>query len=367
MAGWVDIAASDSGYGILWNIDMVASPGGLYLTPVNVDGSKKAGDTLIASGVGLGPGTITWNGSEFAVFWLNSFARFTSSGTRVQSTTLAGVDMWRGTKGDAVWNGNGYGISWLSNGPDYFLLPYLAIIDSQGTIITPKTLISSEAKYTNDIKVAWNGSKYAVTWRDSRTGESEVYVALFDNRGVKITGDIRISTCSSGCSVSTSIRWDGNAFVILWSQGLGPYMSKISQDGSIIGDKILLFSDTSYNGYTVKWAKKGNEYGAAWQAGSDVKFARFDNAGQIIGEVKKVIDQNAVFPGGYNVTPPAITASSDSYAITWTDNRNNSSSAREIYFAAGNAPLALRNTSGLSSVIHGLMETLNQLQILLSR
>ena len=168
---------------------------------------------------------IAANPTDFAIAWSDSsglyFQRFQPDGrprsAKVLVTPGDGYTSWYGP--GLVWNGNGYGIAWATNGAFSF-----AKLNGDGAMITaPVSLVTaaSPSQFLNfPIGLAWNGSKYGAVWEDYRnnaTTGSDVYAAIVNADGTVGMADI-VVTNAAGNQRQPSIVWSPYAgrFVVAY-------------------------------------------------------------------------------------------------------------------------------------------------------
>lgn len=88
--------------------------------------------------------------------------------------------------------------------------------------------------------LVWTGAFYGVAWPDNRQDANvEMYFNRLDRYGDKLGPDLRL-TYSPDFSVNPSINYDGNEFLVFWSDYQGGtsalWVQRISLEGELIGE-----------------------------------------------------------------------------------------------------------------------------------
>lgn len=67
--------------------------------------------------------------------------------------------------------------------------------------------------------IIWVGDRYGATWVDRSTGDYQIFFALFDEEGTKVSPNVQVAF-GGGFSLEPSIAWTGQRFVVVWKQEL---------------------------------------------------------------------------------------------------------------------------------------------------
>jgi hypothetical protein len=166
-------------------------------------------------------------------------------------------------------------------------------------------------------------------WNEWRDLTEEVYFALLDRNGNKLTGDIRF-TDTWGWSFTGEIAWNGEEYGVVWSDSKGegyyhPYFARLDSMGNRVGSEVQLSSMATGGNIEITWTGQG--YGIIWQGSYDlssapdvymheVYFAEIGAEGQTIsGEVR-------VSNADGESTVPGLAWSGRAFGVVWEDNRD---------------------------------------------
>ncbi len=238
------------------------------------------------------------------------------------------------------WNGSEYGIVWEDNRHAGITFDgdteiYFARLDSEGERIGGEIRITSSNGSSSRPEIAWTGDRYGVTWFDDRDGGEEIYFALLDSLGGRLSADIRI-TSSAGESSQPSLVWDGSAFGIAWqddrdyvqpSNYYEIYFARLDSSGTKIVQDSRITSIESIKG-DPSIGYDGTDYGIVWEDNRDgnfeIYYARVDVDG-----IKQGSDTRITFADGDSVNPD-IEWNGERYGLIWQDDRH-----KEMSFQIG--------------------------------
>jgi hypothetical protein len=133
-------------------------------------------------------------------------------------------------------------------------------------------MITDMTEGSIDPSLAWTGSEFGATWRDTRIADNEeIYFARISAIGTRIGSDIRI-TNDLGDSLDPVISWTGDSYYIAWDDARRPtsdiYFVKVAPDGSRGGDDIQI-TDTSFTSRRTDAVWTGSRFGLTWQENVD--------------------------------------------------------------------------------------------------
>jgi hypothetical protein len=173
----------------------------------------------------------------------------------------------------------------------------------------------------------WTGSGYGVAWYDLRDGNHEIYFARLTPEGVKVGGDVRVTTDASG-SYSPSLVWTGSGYGVAWPDDRDGnreiYFARITPEGVKVGGDVRVTAD----GFVPSLVWTGSGYGVAWQDDRDgnweIYFARLTPEGVKVGGDMRVT--TAASSSAY----PSLVWTGSGYGVAWYDHRDGNN---EIYFA----------------------------------
>jgi len=198
-------------YGIAWwdsRYDVNTTKGDVYLSRMN--GGLKTGDILRVSQEGLG----------------------NKSSPQIMSV---------GTKFAVLWQDDNYKIK-------------LAIINADSTLSGSIVNVGTASKITVP-RMVWSGQYFGIAWADTKSSSNDIYFAVLDENGAKISGPTAISSSVGGAS-EPDVLWTGSKFYVSYtgktSQDI--YLAKIALNGNI-SEKDINISKTSADSYFSRLAK----------------------------------------------------------------------------------------------------------------
>ena len=160
-----------------------------------------------------------WTGSGYGVAWHDwrdgteeiYFARLTSEGVKVGGDVRVTAD---GFVPSLVWTGSGYGVAWQDDRDGNWEI-YFARLTSEGVKVGGDVRVTIDASYSRKASLVWTGSGYGVAWWDDRDGNNEIYFARLSSEGVKVGGDVRVTT-DAFISREPSLVWTGSGYGVAW-------------------------------------------------------------------------------------------------------------------------------------------------------
>jgi hypothetical protein len=237
--------------------------------------------------------------------------------------------------GNLAFDGANYLVVWNQTGDE--LDVYGARVAPDGTVLDPGGIpIATGTGTQAGPRVAFDGTNYLVTWRDTRTGAAneEVYAARVTTSGTVLDPDgIQVSAEPADLQEPGDVAFDGTNFLIAWwrFELSGPfeiYAARVSPDGVVLdADGIPLESGSamwpvvSFDGtnYLVAWTRRGG-------VGDDIYGARVSPAGTVLD------------PSGLPIaaTPneqrrPAIGFDGSNYFVTWNEIRDFQHFREDVY------------------------------------
>ena len=143
------------------------------------------------------------------------------AGTASQVTTLSADDGFDSTYPDIALNGDRAALTWLDS-KDGNTEIYLAV-GTMGELTTDLARHARRITRTPGASIgaylAWNGPRLLVTWSDETAGQMEVFRQEFDTRGEPVTR-IEPVTHTSADSLIPSVRPAGAGFALAWTERL---------------------------------------------------------------------------------------------------------------------------------------------------
>ena len=188
---------------------------------------------------------IVWNGKDFACVAISGqdgnlyFRRFFADGTPV-SDPIALFYVGGGIFCSLVWNGNGYGVTYISSDGTYSIVKF-HLLSVEGLPIGNEVQVSNIGEEPildcYSPKIAFGGGEYAIVWQDKRSGISKIYATLLNSDGTIANGgashDIVMcdSTFSQGSPDVIYSQTQGR-FYVVWNE------SRTEEEGEIYGSEL---------------------------------------------------------------------------------------------------------------------------------
>jgi len=272
---------------------------------------------------------LAWTGSGFGLCWIDErdgnrevyFALADASGQQIGSDIRLTSNSAESRECHLTWTGTEYGVAWWDarngNGEIYF-----ALVDSSGNKITSDMRVTMDGAVSQGPWLAWTGTEFGIAWWDRRPGNDEIYFTRLDPTGAKIGSDIRI-TNNSHRSNGPRLIWAGTQYGLTWADSrdggvdnvfftrLDPLGNKLQADTRLDSDPTLS------KGSNIVWT--GTEFGAVWHdkrhGESESYFVRLNSSGELIGTDILVSDLPEVSHA------PAIAWTGSLYGIIWMDFR----------------------------------------------
>ena len=238
-----------------------------------------------------------------------------------------------------------------------FMITWTDHITSSDIVVHALMVDSSGSKYGSEFSVdtistdqqhsavaADPAGNFVVVWEDYRGTHSEIYAQRFSGGGVKLGGEIAVTSASSADQFTPSVATDsGGNFIITWVDTSTGKWSLVAQrfdsTGNKIGGKIgvtapgdvgnmpAIAVDTR-DGFVIVYERYNltNDW--------DIFAKKYDSSGsQVGGEVTVVI------ASGAQMFPRIVCDSIDGYTIVWQDGRHpsNCDILAQAYDSAGMA------------------------------
>jgi hypothetical protein len=216
-----DIAWNGSEYGIVWGVDRL-----IRFSRLSSQGARIGAEIRISDPPGnfIHP-RIVWTGSEYGIAYTNwtspaqiRFARVGASGNvlaRDLVVTTTSFESDGPTPSSLAWTGTEYGTVWrdlrIPGNPELFF----ARLSASGAKIGGDLRVTNNPSDVRRPSLVWTGLEYAVVWPDNRDGNFEIYLARLDATGAKAGADIRL-TIDAGFSDHPALAWTGADFGVAW-------------------------------------------------------------------------------------------------------------------------------------------------------
>lgn len=230
-----------SKFGLAWFCDIGDGVKEILFNMVDagVTGKLLPEDTIVneISGQSACYPTLVWNGNGYGVCWEDDrdgqpriyFARLDKNGSKIGedvpiSSASLTLDPNRPSS-SLVWNGSQYAVAWDAQKDSGHYQIYMALISSAGVKISGDIQVTTSESTSIRPSIVWAEDKYAIAWEDNRTGKYEIFMAYLDEKGNKLESDHQISYYPAIASYPY-LLWNGSKCVVLW-------MDERDEDGEI--------------------------------------------------------------------------------------------------------------------------------------
>jgi hypothetical protein len=205
---------------------------------------------------------------------------------------------------------------------------YLVPVDRTGTHKIPARFTVGPADAFGG-PLAWTGDRFGLAWTDRRDARSnvtnyEIYFNIVNPDGTKRNPDLRV-TFANGFSISPTLAWTGNEFVVLWEDDgmtghLGTnqiYGQRIDVNGALVGGNVHLIDDQGPGQTSPAIAAGQRTIGVVWMRGDasthELMFSVFDYQLHPMGSPALITPRMA--SGVY----PIIVHNQSQFVIAWFD------------------------------------------------
>jgi hypothetical protein len=221
-------AWNGSEYGLVWQDDRNSAGREIYFSRVSASGSKVGTELRVTSALGASTTPeILWNGTEYAVFWVDTrdtavelyFARISVTGikvgTDVRLTTTAGET----AEPSVVFANGGYAVAYEDDAVGDNHEIFLLLMDTKGKV-NSRIQVTKDQGVSLEPSLTFDGTNYAVAWLDSRSGEDEILMARLSKTGVKLGKDEQLTKKGVGRSSYPSLAWikGAKSYLLAWQQ-----------------------------------------------------------------------------------------------------------------------------------------------------
>jgi hypothetical protein len=249
---------------------------------------------------------------------------------------------------DLAFDGTNFGVAWLEYDPSTSTIDF-----AFARISTTQQLVGAPVRLTNDGKgahpprLAWNG-EWAMAASSGFTAGNGIRMRRFDNSGATL-----------GTPVDTGLGWPatiaagaaGASFGVLWGNrittGAAPTLTRVTQ-GTRAGQDVQVAGAPSGQGVDYgDLAWDGSAWAMVWTettplnptSGSNVRFARFDAAGNALVVPIVIATTDASYP--------RLAVAGNRYGLTWQ--QPNAQHRLDVFFAVidqqGTVVVPARNIS----------------------
>jgi len=214
------LAWSGTQYGLVWEN---SSFGGYHLrfTRISPDGAVLQAPMEIATSAAFSMWPrLAASASGFGLLWYsddNNGMNYQMHFMTLGADGLPGRDTILGTGyslyfGDVRWIGNGYAVAWVNQDG-----PQVALFDAAGNLQSQHTVTAIGTPGGVAISIGWTGSELLVAWAMT-TQTKEISLQRVSATGEPILRDIRIPRGDTWRKAVGDLVWTGDHFVLAWDR-----------------------------------------------------------------------------------------------------------------------------------------------------
>jgi hypothetical protein len=229
--------------------------------------------------------------------------------------------------------GNSFVVTWYDhrNGNDYDI--YAQRYGSTGSALGGNFLVNDDGGIDNQDYpcVAANDSGFVITWEDFRSGSSwEIYAQRYDASGLPLGGNFLVNDDATNSEqYFPSVAASDNGFVITWDDNRNAdwhiYAQRYDQAGLALGGNFKVSDDWSDKASCPSVAANGSGFMIAWfdnrRGHWDIFAQRFNADGDTMGGNFWVNDDDTGYDQ-YLWGASNVAANDSGFVITWYDNRS---------------------------------------------
>jgi hypothetical protein len=268
---------------------------------------------------------VAWNELDNEIHYY----RFPLSGisaSRSREVTTAGVSRYP----VLAHTGSALGMAWADDrdAPGRTEI-YYALLDEDGFKLTSEVRVTSASGNPSLPSLAWTGSEFGLAWHDSRDGNPEIYFARLATDGTPAGPQVRI-TNDVEFSLNADLEWTGSEFGVAWTEERDGneeiYFTRLSATGAVVGSEVRVTTDVATSDHpSLAWT--GSEFGLSWadmrDSDEEIYFVRLSSTGTLVGADSRITSSTG------ESSLPFLMWADGVFGLTWQDQRDGN---LEIYF-----------------------------------
>jgi len=224
-------------------------------------------------------------------------------------------------KPSVVFDGTKYLVTWQDSRWGQFDI-YGARVDTAGLVLDSTGIVISDAvNWQENPNVTFNGTDFMVAWLDWRDNQPDIYCARLDTSGLLLDSSGIFISNGMNDTYCPGITSDGNYCLIVWpdirSWRAHIYGARLNGAGTVLDPEGILFSTALYSQWSSAAAFDGINYFAVWE---DYREDEFSNIfGVRIDTTGSVLESSgiAICTTSYSLTP-AIVYGGLNYLVVWS-------------------------------------------------
>jgi len=183
---------------------------------------------------------------------------------------------------------------------------------------------------------AFDGSNWLVVWQDERGDREAVWCARVSSAGVLLDSANFCVADDAEERTTPRVAFNGTCYLVVWQDGRGAsydiYGARVTPAGAILDPNGFLISRSPETDEYPAVASNGSDFLVVWQddrnpgSDRDIYAARVTGGGQVLDTVNVAVS-TAPMPQEY----PAVRACGSAYLVVWQDQRNDTTTADDVY------------------------------------
>jgi hypothetical protein len=319
------LAWTSDGYRVVWPDDR-SGVLQIYLAQLDRGGLKIGADQPVTAAADADFPALAWSGQILGMAFVTEsttppmvhFARLATDGALQGSV----ADVGQGTEHPSiVWDGQTFALAYHSARGAAMPEIFMSHFDASGARVGTELQLTNAGLQSVNPSIAWTGSRYGISFQDSRTPTTEIFLGLVDANGAEIGQEAQVSS-SNGAGTSY-IAASSTGFAITYAGLTGPTLTRLDTAGIRTAADVpikLTPAPIVWNGARYAFASSGT-------AGGEVFLQTIDEAAAAPSTAVRVSAPGS----GTRPDEIALVWNGSGYGVTWTDNM--SGGAPETHFA----------------------------------
>jgi hypothetical protein len=320
-SGRPSLAWTGDGYGVVWPDDRSGAEQ-IFFARLDRAGAAVGAQVPVTSGPTAATlPDLVWAADTFGLSYVTEAA----TTPQVHFVRLAAAGAPMGTVADMpgaginslVWTGQHYALAYHSARGGAQTEVFVSRFDAAGARVGTELQLTMDPAASFIPSIAWSGTRYGVTFQDSRPGSGHVFLGIVDGTGAEVGAEASITPAGGGAS---SIGASGSGFAVSYGGPAGARLARLGLDG-----QRTVAEDVPIGGAPAQLVWTGTKYAFAWSdAGKAVYLATIDPAGGAASSPLLVSDAGAA--AGVNAV--ALVSIGNGYAVVWRDDRTANAETR---------------------------------------
>jgi hypothetical protein len=319
-SGRPSLAWTGDGYGLAWPDDR-GGTAQVYFVRLDRAGARMAVEQPLTAGAAAGLPSLVWSGNGYGISWVTEamapghvhFARLSAAGAVVgmplEVAEGAGIS-------SLTWTGKQYALAYHSarGGAGAQTDIFVSRFDAMGARAGGELQLTTDPAPSFIPSIAWTGSRFGVSFLDSRGGAGQVYLGLIDENGAEIGQEMAIAPGGAGILAGSP-----GGFALTYSGAAGAKLARLSLAGARTAE------DVTIGGAPAPTVWTGSRYAFVWSdGGGPLYLATIDGTATAPSSRLPVSAPEAKS----TVNGLSLAWIGDGYAVAWVDSRSGTAETR---------------------------------------